>query len=488
MITLLDNLRLGGIKMIKFLQRIGKSLMLPIACLPIAGLMLRLGQADVIEFLGSGAFVETVLPYLAAAGSALFDHLPLLFAVGVAVGLSDDQNGASGLAGVIAYLTLKNVTAEYWSQNYTEAVAQTLDISFLGGILAGVIAGLCYNKFRNTKLPEFLAFFGGRRSVPIMTGLIAFIVAIPLAIVWPSIQGALATASAGVAGMGAFGVAGFMFFNRLLIPMGLHHVLNSFFWFQLGEYNGATGDLNRFFAFDPSAGHFMAGFFPVMMFGLPALALAIYFAAKKEKRKAIGGMLVSLALTAFLTGVTEPLEFLFIFLSPILLVIHALLAAISGFIVDSLGVLHGFTFSAGFIDYALNFNLATNPLLILLVGLGIGALYFVVFYFLITKLNLPTPGREDDEEDFSENTTISRDYNELGKKYIEYLGGASNLVKVDNCATRLRLEVKDATLVDDKKLKLIGARGVVRLSKTSIQIIVGTNVEFVADAMKDLIK
>ena len=232
----------------------------------------------------------------------------------------------------------------------------------------------------------------------------------------------------------------------------------------------------------------MAGFFPVMMFGLPALALAIYFAAKKEKRKAIGGMLVSLALTAFLTGVTEPLEFLFIFLSPILLVIHALLAASSGFSVDSLGVLHGFTFSAGFIDYALNFNLATNPLLILLVGLGIGALYFVVFYFLITKLNLPTPGREDDEEDFSENTTISRDYNELGKKYIEYLGGASNLVKVDNCATRLRLEVKDATLVDDKKLKLIGARGVVRLSKTSIQIIVGTNVEFVADAMKDLIK
>ncbi|MTM43634.1 PTS sugar transporter, partial [Turicibacter sanguinis] len=335
--------------MIKFLQRIGKSLMLPIACLPIAGLMLRLGQPDVIEALGSGAFVENVLPYFAAAGSALFNNLPLLFAVGVAVGLSDDQNGAAGLAGVITYLTLTNVTATYWTNNYAEAVAETLDISFLGGILAGVIAGLCYNRFRNTKLPEFLAFFGGRRSVPIMAGLISFVVAIPLAMIWPTIQNALSDASVGIAGMGAFGVAGFMFFNRLLIPMGLHHVLNSFFWFQLGEYNGVTGDLNRFFEGDPTAGHFMAGFFPVMMFGLPALALAIYFAAKKEKRKAVGGMLLSLALTAFLTGVTEPLEFLFIFLSPVLLVVHAVLSAISGFIVDSLGILHGFTFSAGFI-------------------------------------------------------------------------------------------------------------------------------------------
>ena len=473
--------------MIKFLQRIGKSLMLPIACLPIAGLMLRLGQPDVIEALGSGAFVENVLPYFAAAGSALFNNLPLLFAVGVAVGLSDDQNGAAGLAGVITYLTLTNVTATYWTNNYAEAVAETLDISFLGGILAGVIAGLCYNRFRNTKLPEFLAFFGGRRSVPIMAGLISFVVAIPLAMIWPTIQNALSDASVGIAGMGAFGVAGFMFFNRLLIPMGLHHVLNSFFWFQLGEYNGVTGDLNRFFEGDPTAGHFMAGFFPVMMFGLPALALAIYFAAKKEKRKAVGGMLLSLALTAFLTGVTEPLEFLFIFLSPVLLVVHAVLSAISGFIVDSLGILHGFTFSAGFIDYAINFNFATKPLLILLVGLGMAVLYFVVFYFLITKLNLPTPGREEDDEEFTENPVISGDYNELAKKYIEGLGGSQNLVKIDNCATRLRLEVKDATLVQDKALKAIGARGVVRLSKTNVQIIVGTNVEFVADAMKALV-
>ncbi len=474
--------------MLKFLQRIGKSLMLPIACLPIAGLMLRFGQADVIEALGFIPGVETALPFLAAAGSALFDNLPLLFAVGVAVGLSDDQNGASGLAGVISYLTLKNVSTEYWIQNYAPEVVKTLDISFLGGIIAGVIAGLAYNKYRNTKLPEFLAFFGGRRAVPIMTGLISFVVAIPLAMVWPTIQGFLADASVQIAGMGAFGVAGFMFFNRLLIPMGLHHVLNSFFWFQLGEFGGKTGDLNRFFAGDPTAGHFMAGFFPVMMFGLPAIALAIYFAAKKEKRKAIGGMLASLALTAFLTGVTEPLEFLFIFLSPILVVLHAVLAAISGFVVDSLGVLHGFTFSAGFIDYALNFNMAVNPLLILLVGVGIAALYFGIFYFAIVKFNLPTPGREDDEEEFTENTVFSGDYKALAAQYIEFLGGVQNLSKVDNCATRLRLEVRDSSLLDEKGLKSIGARGVVRLNKTSVQIIVGTNVEFVSDAMKALLK
>ena len=472
--------------MVKFLQRIGKSLMLPIACLPIAGLMLRLGQADVIEALNFIPMAGDILPFFASAGSALFDNLALLFAIGVAIGLSDDQNGASGLAGVISYLTLTNVTKQYWAVNVAPEVAETLNISFLGGILAGVIGGLCYNKFRKVKLPEFLAFFGGRRFVPIMSGLISFAVAIPLAMVWEPIQGGLGTASAGVAGMGAVGVALFGFFNRLLIPMGLHHVLNSFFWFQLGDFAGKTGDLNRFFAGDPTAGHFMAGFFPVMMFGLPAVALAIYFSAKKEKRKAVAGMLISLALTAFLTGVTEPLEFMFIFLSPVLLIAHGALTALSGFIVDSLGVLHGFTFSAGFIDYALNFNLATKPLLILPIGLLIGALYFVVFYLLITKLNLPTPGREEDEEETVEAVTVSDSDKTLA--YIENLGGKENIVKVDNCITRLRLEVKDADKVNEKELKALGARGVVRLSKTSVQVIVGTQVEFVANSIKELLK
>ena len=475
--------------MLNYLQRIGKSLMLPIACLPIAGLMLRIGQPDVVEFLNFIPGVAVVFPYLAAAGGALFDNLPLLFAVGVAVGLSDDQNGASGLAGVITYLTLTNVTAAYWTSNYSESVASTLDLSFLGGILAGMIAGFCYNKFRNTKLPEFLAFFGGRRTVPIMSGLISFAIAIPLAMIWPTIQNALASASVGIAGMGAFGIALFGFFNRLLIPMGLHHVLNSFFWFQLGEYNGTTGDLNRFFAGDPTAGHFMALFFPVMMFGLPAVALAIYFAAKKEKRKAVGGMLASLALTSFLTGITEPLEFLFIFLSPALLIAHAVLTAISGFLIDSFGILHGFGFSAGFIDYALNFKFATNAWGIIPIGLVIGILYFFVFYFIIIKLNLPTPGREEDEGEVDvEVTSIKLDDQERAKIYIEHLGGADNLVTIDNCATRLRLEVKDAKLVNEKGLKAVGARGVVCMSPTSVQVIVGPAVEFVSDAMKAQVK
>ncbi|NFG22455.1 PTS sugar transporter [Clostridium botulinum] len=474
--------------MIKFLQRIGKSLMLPIACLPIGGLMLRIGQPDVIEALGFIPFLAQILPFFKAAGSALFDNLPLLFAVGVAVGLSDDQNGSAGLAGVITYLTLTNVTKQYWVMNYDAEFAKTLNISFLGGILAGVIGGLSYNKFRTVKLPEFLAFFGGRRLVPIMSGLIAFVVAIPLGMIWPSIQNGLGTASAGVAALGAVGVALFGFFNRLLIPMGLHHVLNSFFWFQLGEFNGKAGDLNRFFQGDPTAGHFMAGFFPVMMFGMPAVGFAIYFAAKKEKRKAVSGMLISLALTAFLTGVTEPLEFLFIFLSPVLLVAHALLTALSCFIVDSMGILHGFTFSAGFIDYGLNFNLATNPILIIPIGLGIGLLYFLIFFVLIKKLNLPTPGREEDDDEFTENINLSTSDENVYRKYIQYLGGKENILKVDNCATRLRLEVGDSSLIDEKKLKSIGARGVVRLDKNSAQVIVGTNVEFVADGIKNIMR
>ncbi|MEG2985433.1 MAG: PTS transporter subunit EIIC, partial [Peptostreptococcaceae bacterium] len=286
------------------------------------------------------------------------------------------------------------------------------------------------------------------------------------------------------------GAAMFGLFNRLLIPVGLHHVLNSFFWFQLGSYNGKSGDIARFLAGDPTAGHFMAGFFPIMMFGLPAIALAIYFAAKKEKRKAVGGMLLSLALTSFLTGVTEPIEFLFIFLSPMLLVAHALLTSLSFFIVDSLGILHGFTFSAGAIDYLLNFGLATKPATLLLVGLGMGALYFIVFYLLIVKLNLPTPGREEDCDEFDQDgaeTTIGSD-EELAKKYIEYLGGSENITKVDNCATRLRLELVDTDKINDKGLKAIGAKGIVKLNKTSAQVIVGTTVEFVADGMKSVLK
>ncbi|MGL4952709.1 MAG: PTS transporter subunit EIIC, partial [Culicoidibacterales bacterium] len=418
--------------MLGFLQKIGKSLVLPIAILPLAGLMLRLGQADIIASLSFIPLSELILTYFGSAGSAIFDNLPLLFAIGVAVGLSDDQHGVSALAGVVSYLTLTNVTATYWDINIDAASAATLNISFLGGIMAGIIGGLSYNRFRKVQLPEFFAFFGGRRATPIMAGLISVIVAIPIAMIWPVIQTGLLEASVGIAGFGAAGAALFAFFNRLLLPLGLHHIFNSVFWFQLGEFGGVTGDLNRFFALDPTAGHFMAGFFPIMMFGLPAVVLAMYFAAKKSKRKAVAGMLLSLALTSFLTGVTEPIEFLFIFLSPILLIAHALLSGLSMFITDSLGILHGFAFSAGAIDYLLNFNLATKPLLIVAIGGVIGSLYFVIFYTLITKLNLPTPGRETDDELLEdENQKSLTSDEEIYAKYIEYLGGADNLITID---------------------------------------------------------
>ena len=481
--------------MLKFLQRIGKSLMLPIACLPIAGIMLRLGQGDVIDVLNKwlpfmSNTINTVFPLLAAAGGALFDNLPLIFALGVAIGLSDDEHGSAGLAGLIAFLTIKNVTTSYWGLHFDESIASSLDTKVLGGILAGCVGGFAYNKFRKVKLPEFLAFFAGRRLVPIMSGLIAFAVAIPLAMIWQPIQNALGNASIAIAGMGAFGVAIFGFFNRLLIPLGLHHVLNSFFWFNLGEFAGKTGDLNRYFVGDPTAGHFMALFYPVMMFGMPAIALAIYLAAKKEKRKLVGGMLASIALTAFLTGVTEPIEFLFMFLSPALLIAHALLTALSGFIVDSLGILHGFTFSAGLIDYILGGVYATKPLLLLLVGLGIGALYFIVFYFLITKLNLPTPGREDEDTTETAVNTNTSSNKEKGAKYVEYLGGKENIVSVNNCATRLRLEVVDSAKLNKDGLKSLGAKGIVtpKNDKTVAQIVIGPTVEFVAEDIKAALK
>ena len=470
-----------GKSVMGFLQKIGKSLMLPIAMLPVAGLLLRFGLPDVIEFFN----LPEVFGFVNAAGSALFDHLPLIFAIGVAIGLSKDGHGAAALSGAAGFLVLEKASEFIWISNYGEELAATLDFGCFGGIIAGIVAGYCYNKFKDVKLPEVLGFFAGRRLVPIMTCLCLVIVSVIIGFVWKDIQGVINSVGTSVVGMGAVGAGLFGFLNRLIIPVGLHHVLNTYFWFTLDEYNGAFGDLSRFFEGDPTAGTYMAGFFPVMMFGLPAIALAMYFAAKKEKRKAVAGMLFSLGLTSFLTGITEPIEFMFIFLSPVLLVGHALLTGISMAVTSALGVLHGFSFSAGFTDYALNFNLATKPLLIIPIGIAVGAAYFVVFYFLIKKFNIPTPGREDDDE-MTENSTItaSADMQELAKQYIEALGGADNLKNVDNCVTRLRLEVKTAKGIDDKVLKALGARGVVRLSDTSIQVIVGTSVQFISDAIK----
>lgn len=458
--------------MLGFLQRLGKSLMLPVAVLPAAALLLRLGQEDLLD-----------IPVMAAAGDALFKNLALLFAIGIAVGLAKDSSGAAALSGAVGYLVL----------TYSlEAINEEIDMAVLGGIISGIIVGYLYNRFHDIKLPDWLGFFGGKRFVPIISSLTMFLLSLLFGVIWPPIQAFIYSVGEWIIGAGTLGVGIFGFLNRLLIPLGLHHILNNLFWFVFGEYNGATGDLNRFFAGDPSAGMFMTGFFPIMMFGLPAAALAMIAAAKKEKRKVVAGMLIGLGFTAFLTGITEPMEFTFMFLSPFLYVIHAILTGLSLAITYSMGMLHGFGFSAGVIDYVLNYNIATKPGLLIPVGLVYGAAYFIIFYFAIKKLDLKTPGREDDDEiadqELEGSTTLRNEdhYHDLAVKYQEALGGKENILAIDNCVTRLRMQVKDGEKIDEAALKKLGARGVLKLTKHDVQVVIGTDVEFIANELKKL--
>ncbi|MBM7703711.1 N-acetylglucosamine-specific PTS transporter subunit IIBC [Metabacillus iocasae] len=453
--------------MLGFLQRIGRALMLPIAVLPAAALLLRLGQEDLFD-----------IPFMAQAGDAIFANLALLFAIGVAVGIAKDGNGAAGLAGAIGYLVLTYGTA---------AINEKIDMAILAGIISGVVAGLLYNRFHDMKLPEWLGFFAGRRFVPIVTSITMLVLAGVFGVIWPPIQSVINGVGEWIIGAGALGVGVYGVLNRLLIPIGLHHVLNSLVWFVFGEFEGKTGDLNRFFAGDPTAGTFMTGFFPVMMFGLPAAAFAMILAAKKERRKAVASMLVGLALTSFLTGITEPIEFLFMFLSPLLYGIHALLTGLSFMIVSTLGIRHGFGFSAGALDYGLNFGIAEKPLWIIPVGLLYALLYFTIFYVIIKKFDIKTPGREDyvpagdigavDGNEEEAETSV-------GHQFVQALGGKDNLVHVDNCITRLRLKVNDAEQVDENDLKRLGAKGVIKLNKTDVQVVIGTQVESIANEIK----
>jgi PTS system N-acetylglucosamine-specific IIC component len=333
-------------------------------------------------------------------------------------------------------------------------------------------------------MPDWLGFFAGRRFVPIITATVMVILAGIFGVIWAPIQEFINNIGQWIIDAGAVGVGIFGFLNRLLIPIGLHHVLNSLVWFVFGEYNGATGDLNRFFAGDPTAGNFMAGFFPVMMFGLPAAALAMVATAKKHRRKAVSGMLISIAFTSFLTGITEPIEFTFMFLAPFLYVIHALLTASSMVIVYLLDIKHGFGFSAGAIDFFLNWGIAQQPLLLLIIGLAYGAVYFFVFYFLIRTFNLKTPGREDEEDLIEEKGTGEDKYSVMARNFIYDIGGKENIAAVDYCTTRLRLTIKDINKVQENSLKQHGAKGVIKVNQTNLQIIVGTDVQFVGDKMK----
>jgi PTS system N-acetylglucosamine-specific IIC component len=386
-----------GLRGLGGLQRLGRSLMLPIAALPAAGLLLRLGQPDM---LGSFSALEDVAAVLAGAGGALFDNLPLLFAVGIAIGWAKKADGSTALAAVVGYLVLQGVF-KAMSPIVLGAAAEgetqeLINYSVLGGVVTGLIAAILWQRFYRIKLPTYLAFFGGRRFVPIITSFVMIVVGVLLSLVYSWFNTGLtnlgeAVDSNSVVGGGIFGVV-----NRLLIPLGLHHILNSVVWFVIGDYDGATGDLNRFFAGDPGAGTFMTGFFPIMMFALPAAAIAIWHEARPDQRKIVGGVMLSTALTAFLTGITEPLEFSFLFVAWPLYVVHAILTGTSLALTNALGIHDGFTFSAGFFDYVINFGQATKPLWLIPIGLVYAAIYYVLFRFVIRKWNLRTPGREDD--------------------------------------------------------------------------------------------
>ena len=467
------------------LQPLGRALMLPIAVLPIAGLLLRLGQPDLLD-----------LPFVAAAGAAIFDNLGLLFALGIGVGLAKDNNGAAGLAGLVCFLVAtrgsqtllavppdavagmaKEVAALADAAWREKAIAK---LSVPIGILSGLIAGGFYNRYATIKLPDYLAFFGGRRFVPILAGLAGLGIALVFGGLYTAINAGMNTLSTAVIGSGEAGLFFYGVLNRLLIVTGLHHILNNVAWFIVGDYHGTTGDLNRFFAGDPSAGGFMSGFFPVMMFGLPAACLAMYRSALPERRKAVGGMLLSMALTAFLTGVTEPIEFSFMFLAPALYALHAVLTGLAMALMNMLGVKLGFGFSAGFLDYALNFTKATRPLLLLPVGLAYFALYYGAFRFAILRFDLKTPGRE--AEPVGEE--IADAPGERGAAFLAALGGAANLTSIDACTTRLRLVVNDQAKVNEARLRSLGAAGVIRPSAQGLQVVLGPIADAVAMEMR----
>lgn len=392
------------------LQRVGRSLMLPIASLPAAALLLRLGQPDMLGAQGAAgtfAWMQPVADVLGAAGNALFSNLPIIFALGVAVGYAKKADGTTGLAALIGYLVFQGVSdslSPYVLGKAAEGETQALiNYGVLGGIVIGLTAALLYQKYYRIKLPPYLAFFGGRRFVPIVTAGVSVLIAVVGALIYPAFDWLINEQIGGfVTGSTILGAFVFGTLNRLLVPIGLHHLLNSLPWFQFGEYTAADGtvaqgDIFRFLAGDPTAGTFLTGFFPIMMFALPAAALAIVHTAKPTQRKVVAGIMGSAALVSFVTGVTEPLEFAFVFVAYPLYVIHAVLTGTSLALVNALGIRDGFGFSAGAIDYLLNFRIAEMPLLLIPIGLGYAVLYYVLFRFVITRWNLRTPGREDDD-------------------------------------------------------------------------------------------
>lgn len=485
--------------MMKYLQKLGKALMLPVACLPIAGILMGIGYMVDKSVIAGGEPTTTfvIAKFLVTAGGAIINNMAILFAIGVAVGMSDDQDGTSALAGIVSWLIFQTLlyvdtisAIKGIPIDQVNVAFEKIDNQFIG-IVSGIIGASCYNKFKNTKLPEILSFFSGKRCVAIITAMVSLLVSLVLFFIWPTVYTALVNFGEFVTGLGAIGVGIYGLFNRLLIPVGLHHALNSVFWFDvanindLGNFWSGTGTLGE-------TGMYMSGFFPVMMFGLPGACLAMYHTSKEQYKKEVAGLLLTTAICSFFTGVTEPIEFSFMFLAPALYLIHAILMGISGFVVALLPIRAGFNFSAGFLDlfFSSKTPLALNPWLLIPVGLVFGVIYYVIFRFAITIFDFKTPGREEIE--FQDNSTkdLSLDgkFQDMAKIILEGIGGKDNLKNIDNCITRLRLEVEDISKIDDNKIKSAKVSGILKPSKNSVQIIIGTNVQFVSDELKKLVK
>ena len=489
--------------MMKYMQKLGKAMMMPVSALPICGILMGLGYALAPAAMGAAGategFAYVLGVFLIKAGAALIDNMAILFAIGVGVGLAKDNDGTAGLAGMVSYLmittllnpgTVSTIAPGMIASEINQVAFAKIGGNAFIGILAGIVGGICYNKFKGSKLPDVLAFFSGKRSVAIVTAVVSIVVAAILLFVWPVIFGGLVALGNAIVGLDAVGAGIYAFLNRLLIPTGLHHALNNVFWFD----TIGLGDLSAYWGAKTSAdmgwsvGMYMAGFFPCMMFGIPGAALAIIQTAKPGKRKNAIGIVGTAAVCAFICGVTEPFEFAFMFLAFPLYVVYAALYGIFTTIAVALGFRAGFVFSAGATDLIFSASLpaAANTWLILPLGAAAFIVFYLVFKFAITKWDLKTPGREDDQEGELKIELANDDYTTMAQIILEGLGGKENVTSIDHCITRLRLEVKDRLLVDEKKIKSSGASGVIRPGKTAVQVVIGPKVQFVYEEFKKI--
>ncbi|ELA6640054.1 N-acetylglucosamine-specific PTS transporter subunit IIBC [Vibrio alginolyticus] len=481
-----------------YFQKVGKALMVPVATLPAAAILMGIGYW--IDPNGWGAN-SALAAFLIKAGAAIIDNMSVLFAVGVAYGMSKDKDGAAALSGFVGFLVVTTLLApgavsqiQGIDPSEVPAAFGKINNQFVG-ILVGIVSAELYNRFSHVELHKALAFFSGKRLVPILTSFAGIVIAFILMYVWPSVYGGLVSFGESIQGMGEAGAGVYAFFNRLLIPVGLHHALNSVFWFDVAGINdipnflGGAKSLAEGTATVGVTGMYQAGFFPIMMFGLPGAALAMYHTAKSKNKEKVASIMIAAAFASFFTGVTEPLEFAFMFLAPGLYVLHAALTGLSVYIAASMQWIAGFGFSAGLVDLVLSTRnpLAVNWYMLIVQGLGFFAVYYFVFRTVIVKFGLKTPGREDDEE-ASSNVAGSSNSSELARQYLKALGGHDNLSSIDACITRLRLSVKDMSVINEKTLKDLGAMGVVKLGTNNLQVILGPLAEIVAGEMKNVSK